>query len=157
LVRLKGDFKYLEPFIISKADSVITKFARFTNIRSWDEADIKATEFSENDLKMIQKKLDELFLKNPERALRIEIKFKATKPEFIKTEDGFRYSNGSEVALYALKRYGIKVDNSYKNNLDEDVINSDGSYEKAIIEVDNIELAKILKKNNKGKNHGMDI
>jgi hypothetical protein len=151
LIRLKGDFKYLEPYVISKADSVITKFARFTNIRSWDESDIKDTEFNENDFKMIRQKLDFLYIKDPERALRIEIKFKATKPEFIKTDDGFRFSNSSEVARYALKRFGIKLDNTYKKHLDEDVVSGCSSYEKSIIQVDNMAISNIFKEKSKRK------
>ena len=157
LQKLKGDFKYLKPYIISKADSVITKFAHFTNIRQWDKSDIKETRFSEDDYKSIRKKLDDLSMKDPERALRIEIEFKAVKKEFIKTEEGFSFSNSEEVARYAKKRHGIILDNSHKKQIDEDCSNMRSSYEKAIIDIDRAALDKILKTKSKGLDNGMDL
>ena len=56
LQKLKGNFKYLQPYIISKADSVITKFAHYENIRQWDKGDIKEAQFSDDDYKSIRKK-----------------------------------------------------------------------------------------------------
>jgi len=133
VIGVDGKFRYLEPFIISKADSVITKFARYTNIRSWDISDIKETEFNDSDFRSLRKKLEELYMKDPERALRIEIEFKAIKPEFIKTGEGFNFSSSSEVELYASKRYGIKLDEPFKKHLDLDVLNLNSSYRKAVV------------------------
>jgi hypothetical protein len=144
LIRVKGKFKHLDPYIISKADSVITKFARYTNIRSWDISDIRETPFDEKDFITIRKKLGELFKKDPERSLRIEIEFKAIKPEFIKTENGFSYTNSSEVAHYAFKRFGIKVDAPFKKHLDQDVMNLNSSYAKAVIDIDTMALKQIV-------------
>lgn len=157
LVWINGDFKFLEPFVISKADSVITKFARFTNIRPWDEQDIRTTQFDNEDFKMIRRKLEELFLKDPERSLRIEIKFKSLKPEFIKTEDGFKYSNSAEIGHYAFKRYGIILEDKFQKYLDEDALNLNTSFDKAVIDIDNMALKKILKEKNKGKEYGLDL
>lgn len=157
LQKLEGDFKYLQPYIISKADSVITKFAHFTNIRQWDKGDIKETRFSEDDYKSIRKKLGDLSRKDPERALRIEIEFKAIKKEFIKTEEGFSFSNSEEVARYAKKRHGIILDNSYKKQIDEDCSDMRSSYEKAIIDIDHAALDTILKTKSKGLDNGMDL
>jgi hypothetical protein len=143
--KLEGKFKYLQPYVISKADSVITKFARYTNIRQWDKKDIKAIQFSENDFKKLRKKLSILRKNDPERALRIEIEFKSIKPDFIKTGAGFSFSNSEEVAQYAKNKYGISLDESFKKHLDEDVLNLNSSYEKAIIEIDISALDKIKK------------
>jgi hypothetical protein len=157
LIRVKGKFEHLDPYIISKADSVITKFARYTNIRSWDISDIRETVFDEKDFIAIRKKLGELYKKDPERSLRIEIEFKAIKPEFIKTEEGFSYSNSSEVARYAFKRFGIKVDEPFKKHLDHDVNNLNSSYVKAVIDIDKMALKQIVKVKRKEIDHGMDI
>jgi hypothetical protein len=150
LQKLEGDFKHLQPYIISKADSVITKFAHFTNIRQWDKGDIKETQFSEDDYKSIRKKLGDLSRKDPERALRVEIEFKAIKKEFIKTEEGFSFSNSEEVARYAKKRHGIVLDNNHKKQLDDDCSKLRSSYEKAIIDIDRAALDKIVKTKSKG-------
>ena len=116
-------------------DSIITKFAIYGNIRSWDLLDIENTN-DDDDLKLFRKKLDELYKTNKEAALRIEIQFKSIKPDFIKTEDGFKFSRASEVAQYALKRYGVILSIDQQNNLDSDVKNLNSTYEKAIIKVD---------------------
>ena len=156
LQKLEGNFKYLQPYIISKADSVITKFAHYTNIRQWDKGDIKETQFSDDDFKSIWKKLNDLSKKDPERSLRIEIEFKAIKREFIKTKEGFSFSNSQEVSQYAKKRYGIILDERFKKQLDDDVLNMRSSYEKAIINIDFMALEKIKNKR-KGHDYGMDI
>lgn len=49
LQRINGNFNHLEPYIISKVDSVITKFAYYENIRQWDKKDIKELQFSDVD------------------------------------------------------------------------------------------------------------
>ncbi len=157
LIPLEGKFKFLEPYIISKADSVITKFARYTNIRPWDKSDIEATSFDERDFKALRKKLEELYLKDPERSLRIEMEFKSIKPEFIKTEEGFNYSNSSEIGEYALKRYNIVLEDSFEKHLDEDVMNPSFSYQKAVIDIDRMGLKKIVKEIRKGSAYGLDI
>jgi hypothetical protein len=150
-MKLERPLKYLQPFIISKADSVITKFAHFSNIRQWDKGDIKETQFGEEDFKDLRRKLAEVSKRDPERALRIEVEFKYIKPEFIKNEDSFSYSNSEEVAQYAKKRYGIILDKTYLQQLDNDVRNMHNSYEKAIIEIDNTAIAKIVKEKDYGK------
>lgn len=157
LILLKGNFKYLEPYMISKADSVITKFAKYDNIRSWDVMDIKQTNFNDDDLKLVQKKLNDLYTKNPEISLRIEIQFKSIKPEFIRTEDGFRFSKASEIAQYASKRYGVNISIEQQDYIDTEVMNFNSSYEKAIIEVDNLALSKILKTKKKEVSIGLDL
>jgi hypothetical protein len=58
---------------------------------------------------LLRQKQDDLYTRDPELSLRIEIQFKSIRPEFIKTEEGFRYSIASEIALYASKRYGIHL------------------------------------------------
>jgi len=157
LIRVQGKFEHLDPFIISKADSVITKFARFTNIRSWDLSDIKETTFNDDDFSSLRRKLDELYANDPERSLRIEIEFKAIKPKFIKTAEGFNYSNSSEVAQYAFERFGIKLDEPFRKLLDEEVLNLGASYEKAIIDIDKMALKQIVNEKRKDPDHGMDI
>jgi len=146
LEKLEGAFKYLQPYIISKADSVITKFAHFTNIRQWDRGDIKATDFNDEDFCHVRRKLDILSKTDPERALRIEIEFKSCKREFIKTDEGFSFTKSDEVVRYAKKRYGMVLDNSYKKQLDDDVLNMRTSYEKAIITIDVAALDEIVKR-----------
>jgi len=145
LIPVDGTFKHLKPYIISLADSVITKFAHFTNIRQWDKSDIATAKFGEQDFKDIRKKLDILYMQNPERSLRIELAFKSVKPEFIKTAEGYRYSNSTEVAEYALKRYGIVLEESTKKQIDEDVLNMVLSYEKAIVDIDYRALEELLR------------
>jgi hypothetical protein len=157
LQKVEGNFKYLQLFIISKADSVITKFAHYTNIRQWDRGDIKATDFSDDDYGCVRKKLDDLSKKDHERALRIELEFKSVKPDFIKTEEGFSFSNSNEVALYAKKRHGIILDNSYLKQLDDDALNMRTSYQKAIIDIDNAALDKIVKTKSKDSDYGPDL
>ena len=147
LYKLEEIFNYLEPYIISKADSVLTKFAHFTNIRQWDRGDIKAVDFSDDDYQSVRKKLADLGKKDPERALRIEIEFKSVKPDFIRTDDGFSFSNSNEVAQYARIRYGIILDDSFKNQLDYDALNMRYSYEKAIIAIDTMALDTLIKSN----------
>ena len=88
--------------------------------------------------------------------MRIEIEFKAIKREFIKTKEGFSFSSSEEVSQYAKKRYGIILDESFKKQLDDDVLNMRSSYEKAIIDIDFMALEKI-KKQKKGHDYGMDI
>ena len=157
LILLKGNFKHLEPYMISKADSIITKFAIYGNIRSWDLLDIENTKFDDDDLKLFRKKLDELYKTNKEAALRIEIQFKSIKPDFIKTEDGFKFSRASEVAQYALKRYGVILSIDQQNNLDSDVKNLNSTYEKAIIKVDLFALNRILKNKKKEVSNELEL
>jgi hypothetical protein len=148
-------FKNLRPFIISKADSVITKLARFQNIRSWDIGDIRETAFSDKDYIRITEKLRELTRTDPERALRIEIAFKGIKKDFIKTEDGFSFSSSNEVAEYGKKRYGIILEKEYLMQIDRDAADMTSSYEKAIIDIDKMALDRIIKERN--HEHGMEI
>jgi hypothetical protein len=158
LQRIEGEqFKYLQPYIISKADSVLTKFAHYTNIRQWDKGDIKSTNFTDDDFKSITIKLKTLKKSDPERALRIEIEFKSVKPEFIKTEECFSYSKASEVAKYAMENYGISISENDQKQLDNDVLNMRSSYQKAIIELDISALDKIVKAKSKDHDHGMDL
>lgn len=157
LILLKGNFKYLEPYMISKADSVITKFAKYDNIRSWDLMDIMQTSFSDDDMKLFRKKINDLYKKNPEISLRIEIQFKSIKPEFIRTEDGFRFSKASEIAQYASKRYGVILSIEQQNYIDTEVNNFNSTYEKAIIEVDNLVLSQILKNKKKEVSHDLEL
>ncbi|MDR0307082.1 MAG: hypothetical protein LBI42_09640 [Chitinispirillales bacterium] len=143
---VEGDFKFLQPYIISKADSVITKFAYYENIRQWDKKDIKELDFSEADYNQLRLKLDKLSSIDPERALRIEIEFKALKPEFIKTPEGFLYSNSNEIAVYAQQRYGIILEEEYLKQLNEDAQKSDSSvFLKAILQVDYRALETIVR------------
>lgn len=157
LEALKQEKKFinLQPFIISKADSVITKLAHFQNIRSWDISDIKETPFSNNEFARVKEKIEELRKTDPERALRIEIAFKGIKKDFIKTEDGFSFSNTKEIAEYGKRRYGIVLDRDYLMQVDHGIAAMTYSYEKAIIDIDTMALDLIIKE----KNHerGMDI
>ncbi|NLG18366.1 MAG: hypothetical protein GX556_13620 [Fibrobacter sp.] len=157
LILLQGNFKYLEPYIISKADSVITKFAKYDNIRSWDIQDIRRTPFNDDDLKLLRQKLDDLYTRDPELSLRIEIQFKSIRPEFIKTEEGFRYSRASEIALYASKKYGIHLDTEQQNYIDSEADSFTSTYERAVIEIDNTALSRVLKEKKREVSHGLDI
>lgn len=156
-LKTEKEFRFLQPFIISKADSVLTKFARYDNIRRWDTGDIKETQFTEADLREVRKKLDEVSKKDPIRALKIEVEFKGLKREFIKTEDGFSYSNSSEVAHYAKKRYGILLDKAYLGQMDEAIINMHSSYDQEIIKIDLAAIDRIEKEKLKEKDYGMDL
>ena len=73
LILLKGNFKHLEPYMISKADSIITKFAIYGNIRSWDLLDIENTKFDDDDLKLFRK--NSMNYIRQTRKLHLELKF----------------------------------------------------------------------------------
>jgi hypothetical protein len=138
-------FKNLQVFIISKADSVITKLAHFQNIRSWDIGDIKEMRFSDREYMRLKEKLGELNNTDPERALRIEIAFKGIKKDFIKTDDGFSFSSGKEISEYGKKRYGIILDREFLLQIDHGVAALTYSHEKAVIDIDKMALDRIKK------------
>lgn len=89
--------------------------------------------------------------------MRIEIEFKSLKPDFIKTEEGFRYSNSHEIAKYAQERYGFELEENYLKQLDEDALNvGSRTYVNAVLETDYKALQQIIKRKSKGHDHGMD-
>jgi hypothetical protein len=106
---VKGEtFKLLKPKVISKADFVITKLARYDHIRQWDISDLKALRLSEDDVRAVYRKLDAISLQQHADALMIEGHFKAIRSDLVKDEDDSSYSNARQIAEYAFKRYGIK-------------------------------------------------
>lgn len=103
-------FQNIKPRVISKADFVITKLAHHDTLRLWDITDVKKILLTEGDLKRINTKLDNISQKRPYDAIRIEAHFKATRPDMVKTNAGYSYTNAAEVADYSLKRYGVGID-----------------------------------------------
>jgi hypothetical protein len=71
--------------------------------------------------------------------------------------NGFKFSRASEVAQYALKRYGVILSIDQQNNLDSDVKNLNSTYEKAIIKVDLFALNRILKNKKKEVSNELEL
>ena len=116
---LKEGFDKLQPFIISKADSVITKLAFIENIRTWDIKDIRQMDLNSEDVESIYEKVQTIGKNDPERAQRIEIAFKNIRPELIVNKDGFSYTNIEEIEDYAYTKYSIIIKEDLKSRFFE--------------------------------------
>lgn len=140
-------FKHLKPRVISKADFVITKLAYYDYIRQHDILDLKSLSLNNDDVKLIYKKLDDLSKNHPYDSLMIEGNFKSIRSDLVKDDNSYSYSNGKEIADYALKRYGIKAS---LNKIDEWQDSLDNLSKKSGSIIANIDLnaAKLIKENN---------
>jgi hypothetical protein len=90
-------------------------------LRPWDITDLTKITLNERDVRNINKKLDSISQKRPFDALCIEGHFKVIRPDFVKNNSGFSFTNENELSDYNLERYGLRTGNALVSQWREDL------------------------------------
>jgi hypothetical protein len=116
-------FRKLNPKLISNADLIICKLSiEEHNLRSNDYLDVKDLSIDIKDVERFYDKINFLSRHNQSLSLKMEGIFKQLRPEHAYNEERMPFSNGEDIAQYALKRYGIRSNNTTVEEWDDDII-----------------------------------
>jgi hypothetical protein len=155
VIRMEKSLKNINLYCISNPDIVITKLADTDNMRRHDFVDIEKMKLSEKDAESVYKKISEIGKESPIQALKMEINFKRCRPEYIKTNEGFGFTNVDELQQYAISRHGLRLSDSNIEEMKENIQNGHPSIKDIVLSIDKLGLAKLEAK--KDKNYDMGL